>query len=74
MARDGEIARLVLQHGCGLVVEPGQADALAEAIVRLSTDPQLLAVMGARARAMLDENFTRRQALERWRDILDRVE
>jgi hypothetical protein len=34
---------------------------LAEAIVRLSTDPQLLAVMGARA--MLDENFTRRQAL-----------
>jgi glycosyltransferase involved in cell wall biosynthesis len=47
---------------------------LAEAIVRLSTDPQLLAVMGARARAMLDENFTRRQALERWRDILDRVE
>ena len=73
-ARDGEIARLVLQHGCGLVVEPGQADALAEAIVRLSTDPQLLAVMGARARAMLDANFTRRQALERWRDILDRVE
>ncbi len=59
---------------CGLVIEPGQADALAEAIARLSTDPQSLAAMGARARAMLDSNFTRRQALARWRDVLDRVE
>jgi colanic acid biosynthesis glycosyl transferase WcaI len=73
-ARDGEIARLVLEHNCGLVIEPGQADALADAIARLSTDPQSLAAMGARARAMLDANFTRRQALERWRDLLDRVE
>ena len=73
-ARDGEIARLVLEHRCGLVIEPGQADALADAIARLSTDPQSLAAMGARARAMLDANFTRRQALERWRDLLDRVE
>jgi hypothetical protein len=30
--------------------------------------------LGARARAMLDANFTRRQALVRWRDALDRVE
>jgi hypothetical protein len=30
-----------------------------------SLPTQLLAVMGARARAMLDENFTRRQTLER---------
>jgi colanic acid biosynthesis glycosyl transferase WcaI len=73
-ARDGEIARLVLEHQCGLVIEPGQADALAEAIARLSTDSQSLATMGARARAMLDEHFTRRQAFDRWRDVLDRVE
>jgi colanic acid biosynthesis glycosyl transferase WcaI len=74
MSRHGEIARLVLEHSCGLVIEPGQADALADAIARLSTDPQSLAAMGARARAMLDSNFTRRRALERWRDVLDRVE
>ena len=30
--------------------------------------------MGTRARAMLDTNFTRRQALDRWRDVLDTVE
>ena len=73
-ARDGEIARLVLEHKCGVVIEPGQADALADAIARLSSDPQSLAAMGEHARAMLDAHFTRRQAFERWRDVLDRVE
>jgi glycosyltransferase involved in cell wall biosynthesis len=73
-ARDGEIARLVLEHQCGLVIEPGQANALADAIARLSTDTQSLATMGGRARAMLEAHFTRRQALDRWCEVLDRVE
>jgi glycosyltransferase involved in cell wall biosynthesis len=73
-ARDGEIARLVLEYKCGVVIEPGQADELAKAIADLSTDAPSLAAMGARARAMLDAHFTRRQALDRWRDVLDRVE
>jgi glycosyltransferase involved in cell wall biosynthesis len=73
-ARDGEIARLVLKHNCGLVIEPGHADALAEAILRLSTDPQRLAAMGARARAVMDAHFTRRRALDHWHNVLDRVD
>jgi glycosyltransferase involved in cell wall biosynthesis len=73
-ARDGEIARLVLEHKCGVVIEPGQGDALADAIARLSTDQKSLAAMGARARAMLDAHFTRRQAFERWRDVLNQIE
>jgi glycosyltransferase involved in cell wall biosynthesis len=56
------------------VIEPKQADALADAIARLSSDPQSLAAMGVRARAILGAHFTRRQALDRWRDLLDRVE
>jgi len=74
MAPDGEIARLVLEHKCGLLIEPGQADALARAIARLSTDPQSLVAMSARAREMLDANFSRRQALDRWCKVLDRVD
>jgi len=73
-ARDGEIARLIEEHSCGLVIEPGQADALAEAITRLSNDPQSLAAMGQRARALLEAHFTRRQALDHWSDVLERVE
>jgi len=55
-------------------IEPGQADALAEAITRLSNDPQSLAAMGLRARALLEAHFTRRQALDHWSDVLERVE
>jgi colanic acid biosynthesis glycosyl transferase WcaI len=72
-AKDGEIARLVEQHGCGLVIEPGNAQALAEALSRLSTDSKCIADMGVRARAMLEAHFTRRQAFERWRHVLDQV-
>jgi colanic acid biosynthesis glycosyl transferase WcaI len=73
-ASDGEIARLVQQHKCGLVIEPGQVDALVAALVRLSTDPSSLTTMGTRARIMLDAHFTRRQAIDRWRNVLDRLE
>src|SRR5579862_115402 len=70
-ARDGEIARLVSQHGCGLVIEPGHAKELAEEILRLSGDAAAVETMGAQARAMLDAQFTRRQALARWRAVFD---
>jgi glycosyltransferase involved in cell wall biosynthesis len=71
--KDGEIARLVEQHGCGLVTAPGQADELAETIARLSTQAERVAEMGSRARAMLEAHFTRRQAFRRWRAVLEDV-
>ena len=72
-ARDGEIARLVDQYQCGIVIEPGNANALAAALRRLSTDTASVPAMGLRARAMLDAQFTRQQAFDRWRNALDRL-
>jgi len=72
--KDGEIARLVEQYACGLVIEPRNAHALAEALMRLSTDTERVAAMGKNARAMLEACFTRRQAFDRWRRLLDRIE
>jgi glycosyltransferase involved in cell wall biosynthesis len=69
-ARDGEIAQLILQHWCGLVIEPGNGQALAEALVNLSEDRPSVTEMGKRARSMLDNHFTRRQALTRWQKLL----
>jgi colanic acid biosynthesis glycosyl transferase WcaI len=69
-ASDGEIARLLRQHECGLVIEPGNGDALAEALVVLSASPQRVSEMGKRARAMLDQCFTRKRALGRWHALL----
>ncbi len=72
-AKDSEIARLVLRHDCGIVIEPGNAEALAEALLLLSADAKRRAAMGASARAMLDVNFTRRHGFAHWLRMLENV-
>jgi len=72
-AKDGEIASLVEKHQCGFGIAPGDSIALAEIIRTLSGQPEQCATMGHRARAMLDEHFTRRQGFERWRHALESV-
>ena len=72
-AKDGEIARLVRQYKCGVIVAPGDADGLAQVVVDLCTDPQSTAAMGRQARTMLEAHFTDRRAFERWRGVLDHI-
>jgi colanic acid biosynthesis glycosyl transferase WcaI len=69
-AKDGELARLVQEHACGVVISPGDAGALACTLLRLSSDPGALAEMGMRARKMLEAQFTRQKGFERWRQLL----
>ncbi len=73
MSERGEISELVREHGCGFVVEPGQADTLAGLIVKLSHDPELVHDMGRRARGLLEARFSRRRALARWQALLREV-
>ena len=72
-AENGEIARLITQHRCGLVIKPGDAEALAQAIMDLASDRKRVADMGRRARDMLELNFSRRHALERWQTLLQGI-
>jgi glycosyltransferase involved in cell wall biosynthesis len=72
-ARDGEVARLVRRHDCGVVVEPGEGELLACALRCLGTDTGRVAEMGHRARAMLDAHFTRRHAFQRWQSLVEDV-
>jgi colanic acid biosynthesis glycosyl transferase WcaI len=69
---EGEIARLVQRHLCGITIAPGNAATLAETLRRWSEAPEALAEMGASARQMLDERFTRR-ALEQWTRLLEQL-
>lgn len=71
---DGDIARLVRRHGCGIVITPGDADGLAAALLQVAEDPTKIADMGLRARVMLEAHFTRRQAIQRWDALLTHVE
>jgi glycosyltransferase involved in cell wall biosynthesis len=72
--KNGEIGRRVQQHGCGIVVAPGDTDALIDALRHLSNAPRTTSEMGRRARAMLDAHFPRQQALQRWSALLDRLD
>jgi glycosyltransferase involved in cell wall biosynthesis len=72
--KNGEIARRVQQHGCGIVVAPGDADALVDALQHLANAPGAILEMGRRARAMLDAHFTRQKALQRWSGLLDQLD
>lgn len=72
-ATNGEIARLVRQHRCGIAIEPGNVDALVAALVLLSTDEEQRFAMGTRARAMLDAHFTRQHAFAHWQRVLDSI-
>lgn len=70
-APDGELPRLLVPAGAGLAVTPGDAGALADAIVSLADDRAHCTAMGQAARALLDRGYTRAATLRRWQDLLD---
>jgi colanic acid biosynthesis glycosyl transferase WcaI len=63
-AKDGEVARIIEASRCGVVVEPGDAEGLANAI--RSVDP----AMGERGRALYEERFAPHHAFAAWEDVL----
>lgn len=71
--KQGEIARLVRDHDCGFAIEPGDITATADAIALLAKDGARCQKMGLNARAMLDSQFTRRRALQQWKNLLDHL-
>ncbi|MFZ0846192.1 MAG: glycosyltransferase family 4 protein [Pseudolabrys sp.] len=70
---DGEIARLVRDHDCGVAMEPGDIEGAANAIASLAQDRTRREKMGINARAMLDSKFTRRHAFEQWKNLFERL-
>jgi len=69
-SKQSELARLVSEHQCGSVIEQGDGRALARELKRMKDDPELCSAMGARARAMLDAQFSRSQAINAWLQTL----
>ena len=67
---DCEIAHILRTYNCGLVVEPGNTDALVEAIHTLANDPELRLTLGKNARKALEDHYTVRQAAEKYKELL----
>ncbi len=64
------IPELVEDGVCGLLVEPGDAGALATAIGRLIADPELRRRLGGAARARVVDDFDSRRSAERLGELL----
>jgi glycosyltransferase involved in cell wall biosynthesis len=61
LAIDGVIRKVMEDARGGIFVTPGDAEALAEAIDRLSRDPQMGIEMGHAARKFVETEFNRDQ-------------
>ena len=66
------IGEVVADGETGLLVPPGDADALASALARLR-NADLRARMGARGRERFEERFTLERSAQRWLDLYQDV-
>jgi glycosyltransferase involved in cell wall biosynthesis len=67
---DGEIARLIFRHECGVVVAPGDGAGLARAVTGLARDLVRCQSMGKRARAMCEAFYSKGRGVDAWQDML----
>lgn len=63
---EGDVAALLAQHDCGLVVEPENAEQLAATVRRLTDDPALAHRLGANGRALVIRDYGWGTIVERW--------
>jgi glycosyltransferase involved in cell wall biosynthesis len=67
-------ARLIINEaGCGICVDPGDGEALAEAIQKLQDDRLLASGMGLRGRAYVEAHFSREACIGKLESILQCV-
>ncbi len=71
LAINGVIRKVVDAAGCGIFSPPGEAGALAEAIIQLANDPAKSRSMGLAGRKYLEEHFNREEMAGKLMAILE---
>lgn len=66
-----EVAEILDRGGCGTRVANGDAEALAEAVLRYRREAGLREEQGRRARELFDRRFTRRRGVGEFVDLLE---
>ena len=72
-SESSDVAAVVREHGCGLVVGPDDPDGLVAALRRLRADPALGERLGARGREAAVRLYDREVATLRWRLEVERL-
>ena len=67
---EGQARQIVEDAGAGLVIEPENAGALAEAIHQLAANRELATTLGQKGREFILQNFSRRQTAEKYLELL----
>ncbi|MGB6545353.1 MAG: glycosyltransferase family 4 protein [Candidatus Acidiferrales bacterium] len=67
-----DAARIVMRAGCGLVADPDNAEAVADAVRRVMRDPGLLSEMSLRAREIAI-SYDKRQQISAFVKILEEI-
>jgi colanic acid biosynthesis glycosyl transferase WcaI len=70
---DSEIARLIKDADCGVLVPPEDPQSLAHAIQGLSNQPELLDRYGSNGRRYVAAHFSRRILTRRYHELLHQV-
>lgn len=70
---DSDVRRLVDESGCGLGLEPGDPEALAEAVLRLRADPALRQALAASGRAHAERSYSRTRVADQYERLLASV-
>jgi glycosyltransferase involved in cell wall biosynthesis len=71
--KDGEIARLLTAHGCGVTVGQGEGTGLAQIVVGLARDRGRCDDMGRRARTAFEDHFGKAAAVSKWETMLSEL-
>jgi glycosyltransferase involved in cell wall biosynthesis len=69
----GEAAQLVREANAGIVVPPGDPEALASAVLKLLTNASLLEELGSNGRTFVEKHFQWSQLIATWLDRLQRT-
>jgi len=69
----GDAADLITRSRCGISVSPERPDEVAARILQLYNDRTVGETLGASGRAYAEQNFSRRQAVDDWEEVLAAV-
>ncbi|MHB9024891.1 MAG: glycosyltransferase family 4 protein [Armatimonadota bacterium] len=72
-AAESEPARVTSEEQCGLWVPPGDANALAQAILTLQRDPALAAEMGRRGRRSVEQRYSLQHITEQFYHLVGEI-
>ncbi|MFA5786461.1 MAG: glycosyltransferase family 4 protein [Actinomycetota bacterium] len=67
---DSEVAQIIRRHDCGVLVEPENPTALANAVRELAADPERMQELGRRGREALVGHYDRPLAVARFEALL----